>query len=88
MKIKPGYMLRKVVDIHVIIGIGDENYAPNQIMSLNETGAFLWRILEDGAERDQLVERLVSEYDVDTHTAEADVDAFLSSLREKALIAE
>ena len=49
MKIKPGYMLRKVVDVYVIVGIGDETYAPNQIMSLNETGAFLWRILENGA---------------------------------------
>lgn len=88
MKIKPGYMLRKVVEIYVIIGIGDENYAPNQIMSLNETGVFLWRILEEGAERDQLVARLLAEYDVDEQTATADVDAFLTSLREKALIAE
>ena len=88
MKIKPGYMLRKVVDIFVIIGIGDENYAPSQIMSLNETGAFLWRIIENGAERDQLVESLTREYDVDAQTAAADVDAFLNSLRERSLIAE
>jgi hypothetical protein len=88
MKIKPGYMLRKVVDVYVIIGIGGEAYTPNQIMSLNETGAFLWRILENGAEREQLVESLLSEYDVDAQTATADVDTFLASLREKALIAE
>lgn len=88
MKTKSGYMLRKVVDIYVIIGIGDENYAPNQIMSLNETGAFLWRILENGAERDELVEKLAAEYDVDMRTAAADTDVFLKKLREKALIAE
>ena len=88
MKIKPGFMLRKVVDVYVIIGIGDENYAPNQIMSLNETGAFLWRILEDGADRGKLLASLLSEYDVDEQTAARDVDAFLDSLREKALIVE
>ncbi len=88
MKIKPGYMLRKVVDVYVIVGIGDETYAPNQIMSLNETGAYLWRILENGAEREQLAESLAGEYDIDTKTAAADVDAFLASLRDKALIAE
>ena len=57
-------------------------------MSLNETGAFLWRILEQGAERGDLVERLTREYDVDAQTAAADVDAFLDSLRKEALIAE
>ncbi len=88
MKIKPGYVLRKVVDVHVIIGIGDGAYAPDQIMSLNETGAFLWRILEDGADREKLVASLLSEYDVDEQTAAADVDAFLASLRDKALIVE
>ena len=88
MTIKPGYMLRKVVEVYVIIGIGGEAYTPNQIMSLNETGAFLWRILEQGAERGDLVERLTREYDVDAQTAAADVDAFLDSLRKEALIAE
>ncbi len=88
MRIKPGYMLRKVMEVWVIIGIGDEAYIPNQIMSLNETGAFLWRILEDGAERSQLVESLVAEYDVDAQTAAADVDAFLTTLRSNALLAE
>ena len=88
MKIKPGYILRKVVDVHVIIGIGDEAYTPNQIMSVNETGAFLWRMLEGGAEREALVEALTAEYDVDGQTAAADTDAFLAALRERALIAE
>ena len=88
MTIKPGYMLRKVVEVYVIIGIGGEAYTPNQIMSLNETGAFLWRILEQGAERGDLVEHLTREYDVDAQTAAADVDAFLDSLRKNALIAE
>ena len=41
MKIRPGYVLRKVMDIHVIVGIGEDAYSPNVIMSLNDTGAFL-----------------------------------------------
>ena len=47
MKIKPGYILRDVMNVSVIIGVGNEAYTPNEIMSLNETGAFLWRLLED-----------------------------------------
>lgn len=88
MKIKPGYILRQVMDVYVVIGVGSDNYVPNQIMSVNETGAFLWHQLEAGAEKEELADRLTKEYDVDAKTAAADVDAFITQLREKALIDE
>ncbi len=88
MKIRSGYILRQVMDIYVVIGIGSETYVPNQIMSLNETGAFLWGMLEKGSERREMIDSLVKEYDVDALTAEKDVDTFLEQLREKALIEE
>ena len=86
MKIKAGYMLRQVMDVYLVLGVGSEAYVPNQIMSLNETGAFLWEILEKGAERQDLVGALLKEYDTDAETAGKDVEAFLAQLREKALI--
>ena len=88
MKIRNGFILRQVMDIYVVMGIGSEAYVPNQIMSVNETGAFLWELLEKGAEKQDLVDNLTKEYDVDMQTAEKDVDAFLGRLREKALIEE
>ena len=88
MKIHPGYLLREVMDMYIVLGVGSETYAPNRIMSLNGTGAFLWRMLENGAERDELAEALVREYDTDRQTAEKDLDAFIARLREKALIDE
>ena len=88
MKIRPGYILRQVMDIYVVMGIGSEAYVPNQIIRLNETGALLWGLLEQGTEKQDLVDRMVQEYDVDTQTAEKDVEKFLAQLREKALIEE
>ncbi|MCR4621576.1 MAG: PqqD family protein [Clostridiales bacterium] len=88
MKIKTGYVVRQVMDTYLVIGIGSENYVPNQIMSLNETGAFLWKLLETGAEKSELLDSLMKEYEVDAETAEKDVDAFLTSLRERSLITE
>ena len=43
---------------------------------------------EKGAEKQELVDKLTAEYDVDASTASADVDNFLAQLREKALIVE
>ena len=88
MRIKPAYMLRKVVDVYVIIGIGSDAYNPNRIMSVNETDAFLWGLLEKGTDREALVDALLQDFEVDRATAEKDVDAFLAQIREKGLIEE
>ena len=88
MKIRSGYMLRKVIDTYVIMGIGSDNYVPNRIMSLNETGAYLWGLLEKGSDKQALIDNLISEYEVDRTTAENDVDIFLDQLRDKDLVEE
>lgn len=88
MKIRSGYILRKVMDIYAVLGIGSEAYKPNRIMSVNETGAFLWHLLETGAEKEDLIGRLTEEYDVSAETAAKDVDAFVQKLRETGLIEE
>ncbi len=88
MKIRTGYMLRHLMDIYVIVGIGSAVYKPYEVMSLNESGAFLWHILENGAERQTLVVALLDEYELDPQTAERDTDAFLAQLREKDLLEE
>ena len=86
MKIRPGFSLHRVVDIHVVVGVGSDAYMPNQIMSVNDTGASLWHLLEKGAEKEDLVQSLVGEYGVDEQTASRDVDTFLALLRDKGLI--
>ena len=83
-----GWISRLSETVSVILGIGSEAYTPNQIMSVNETGAFLWNLLEKGAEKPELVDALTKEYEVNAETAEKDVEAFLTQLREKALIEE
>lgn len=88
MKIREGFILRQVLDIYAVIGVGSEAYMPNRIMSVNETGAFLWRMLENGAEKQELIDALLREYETDPQTAEKDVDAFLNELMDKKLVEE
>ena len=88
IKTKPGYQIRQVLDAYLILGKGKDTYAPRQIMSMNESGAFLWKLLENGATTDELVASMTQEYDVSAEVAARDVDKFLAQLREKALIAE
>ena len=54
----------------------------NGIINLNETGAFLFELLQKGAERDELVDKILEEYDVDREKAEADIDVFIQKVRD------
>ncbi len=86
MKIREGFILRQVLDIYAVIGVGSEAYMPNRIMSVNETGAFLWNMLEKDADKQELIDALLREYETDPQTAEKDVDAFLKDLQDKGLV--
>jgi hypothetical protein len=55
-------------------------------VAANPAGALLWRALADGATRAALSQALVDEYGISAERADADTDAFLASLRERALL--
>lgn len=88
MKIKDGFLLRQVANNYVVVPVGARTVDFRCILSLNETGAFLWERLSSGSTADQLTAALLTEYDVAETVAAGDVDAFLTTLREKGLLDE
>lgn len=45
MKIKEGFMLRQVAESWVVVPMRNEELDFNGMITLNETGAFLWKRL-------------------------------------------
>ena len=86
MKIKDGFILREVADSFIVVAVGEAVKTFNGIVNLNETGAFLWKILEQGATKEELLKKLTEEYDVDDATAKKDIDAFVAKLEEAKLV--
>lgn len=82
MKIKDSFILRKVADSYVVVPVGKQTLDFNGIINLNETGAFLFELLQKGAEKDELVNKLLDEYEVDRDRASADVDKFIQSVKD------
>ncbi len=82
MKIKSGYLLRNVAAVHIIVPVGERVIDFKGLMTLNETGAFLWRLLQQETDEDALVRALMEQYEVDQATARADVAEFVDSVRE------
>ena len=81
MKIKSDFILRKVADSYVVVPVGKLTLDFNGIITLNETGAFLFELLQKGAEREELIEKLLAEYEVAKERAAADVDIFLEKVK-------
>lgn len=81
MKIKENFVLRQIAGAWVVLTLGSATLDFNGMLTLNESGVLLWRLLERGCERENLVTTLLKEYDVQTSIAEADVDEFLEKLK-------
>ena len=88
MKIKEGFVLRKVADTYVVVAIGAEAKKHNVMITLNETGALLWEKLAEGADKDALVKVILDKYEIDEATAAADVEKFLLKVESEDLLAE
>ena len=86
MRIKNDFILRQVADNYLVVAVGDAVKDFNGIINLNETGAFLWKILENGATEEELVKKLTEEYDVTEETAKRDVGTFVAKLAEANLL--
>ena len=81
MKIKGNFVLRQIAGAWVVLPLGFATLDFNGMLTLNESGVLLWRLLERGCEREELVTALLTEYDVMASVAEADVDEFLEKLK-------
>ncbi|NLK87542.1 MAG: PqqD family protein [Clostridiaceae bacterium] len=85
MKVKSGLMLREIAGEWVVVPLGARVVELNGIITLTESGAFLWRLLEKGAEENELTAALLKEYDIDEATARSDIGRFLDTIRQNSL---
>lgn len=86
MKIKEGFILRQIAGNYIVIAVGDEAVDFNGMITVNETGAFLWNVLSGGATKEEMLEKLMSEYEVDEETAKKDITDFLYKLNDGKLL--
>lgn len=87
MRIKEGFVVREVAGETIALPTGD-NASLNMMISLNDTGAFLWRKLDQENTEESLVEALLNEYDVDEASARNSIKAFIQTLRANGFLSE
>lgn len=85
MKIKEGFLLRQVAGQTVVLPT-DDALDLNMMITLNDTGAFLWERLQSETDEAGLVAALLAEYDVDEETARKSVAAFVKKLNDNGFL--
>lgn len=80
MKLKANFVLRQVADTWVVLPLADATLNFNGMLTLNDSGAMLWKVLEQGGTLDALADALTSAFDVSREMALADAEEFVKKL--------
>ena len=85
MKVKEGFLLRQVAGQTVVLPVSDE-LDLNMMITLNDTGKFLWVRLQEGITMEALVEAVLKEYDVEEAEAKLQIEKFVGKLNENGFL--
>lgn len=80
MKIEKEFILREIAGDHIIVPVGKTVLEFNGLVAVNEVGASLWNMLQQEVTMDELVQGILSEYEVEESVARQDILEFLDKL--------
>lgn len=86
MKRNPDFIVTDVAGSHILVPVGKAAVNFNSIISLNEMGLTVWDMLENETSEDEVLQKILAEYEVTEDRARADVERFIGKLRESGCI--
>jgi hypothetical protein len=88
MKAVQDIVTRQIVDETVLIPVGELSIKLSGMISLNETGGFVWKMLSTSQTKAQIMSALLSEYRVDANMVADDLHDLLSQMTELFIVEE
>jgi len=82
MTIKKGFVLRPTLGYTVVVATGELAGKFNGMIKLNETSADIWRWIDEGLSREDVISRYTGTYNVTTEIAARDYDAMVEQMKE------
>lgn len=87
MKLKYEFVINNVAGETVAVSVGNNDGRFNGYIKLNETGAFIFKMLKKDTTREDIIKALVKEYpDATQDDATQSVDLLIEQLREAELL--
>lgn len=86
MKIKDGYILKKVAGENIVVATGDARLSFNGIITFNEVGAEVFALLDGTRTEEQIVDELLKMYNAPKEVILADVNRLIEKMRAQGLL--
>lgn len=81
MKIKKGFILKKMGKDHMVVPVGIGAKELNGIIQLNESGAFLWKEMKKDISEEELITKMCERYNgLDREQARTDLRDFVTKV--------
>lgn len=80
------FEITKIADEYMAVPVGDEAISFHGVVTLSEPAAFVLNLLGEPRTKEELVDHLLEEYEVDRASAEADLTAILQTFFELRLV--
>lgn len=86
MIIRKELLKREVGGEAFLVPLGKTVYDSNGLFVLTELGAFIWDLLPQAETEEEILKKILEEYEVEEPVARADLTQFLDKLREMNII--
>lgn len=88
MKVKDGYILKKVAGENIVIATGEARLSFNGIITFNEVGAEVFTRLDGTRTVSQIVDEIASLYNAPKDVIEKDINKLIEKMRNHGLLEE
>ncbi len=88
MKIKKGFMKRKIGDKFLVVTTGELAKKRNMFIELNDTSSEIWDYIEKGYDENKIASQLCKKYGIGEERAKKDVEGLIVSMREAGVFEE
>ena len=86
MKIKEGFVLRRVLDEAIVIATGEMSKNFHGMVKLNDSGADIWEWISEGNDEIAVAKKLSEKYELSEGKAIADTKAMISQMADAGLL--
>ena len=86
MIIKKELIKREIAGDTILVPVGKTVLDSNGLFVLNELGAFIWDLLPEAENEEDICKAILAEYDVSAEEAAQDVSEFFAALRKMGII--
>ncbi len=82
----PSVVTRKTGNEYVLVPVTNNIADMDSVYTLNETGAFIWELIDGKRSVEDIIGALTDEYDIDETTASRDILSFIENMSKYLII--